>query len=286
VTPTYGPGALGLADLNADGHVDLFLSSGASTRWSFGTGTGTFGPESYVGHPLPEDAISLAAADVDCDGRVDLVAGATLVGVLHGNAQGGFDAPLVHGIGRGGLNALADMNGDGRLDFVAEDRRGMAISVQLNRGPSCPPSTYCVAKVNSLGCTPAIGSSGVPSAGATSGFVISCAQVRNQKVGLLFYGFDGPAQIPMVGGFRCVNAPIRRAITRNAGGSPSPANDCSGVLSMDWNAFSHGALGGNPAPGASTVGAEVHSQWWARDQGFAPPDNHSLSDGLRFTIQP
>jgi hypothetical protein len=116
--------------------------------------------------------------------------------------------------------------------------------------------------------------------------VISCAQVRNQKNGLLFYGFGGATQVPMVGGFRCVSSPIRRAIAVNSGGNPLPTNDCSGRLSMDWNAFSHGLLGGNPAPGAASVGAEVHSQWWSRDQGFAPPNNHSLSNGLRFTIQP
>ena len=141
-----------------------------------------------------------------------------------------------------------------------------------------------MAKTNSLGCEPAISSAGTPSASASTGFVIDCAQVRNNKNGLLFYGFTGAQQIPFLGGFLCVSTPIRRAIVVNAGGNAAPANDCSGVLSMDWNAFSHGSLGGNPAAGASTVGAEIHSQWWARDQGFAPPNNHSLSDGLRFTV--
>jgi hypothetical protein len=237
-----------------------------------------------VGHNSFDGSNQITAADFDCDGHVDLAIGFSNVGVLYSNGQGSFGAPLVYGMGRGGLEAFADMNGDGRIDAVSVDRSMMSVSVQLNRGPVCPPSTYCVAKVNSLGCTPAIGSSGIPSASATGGFVIDSTQVRNNKNGLLFYGFTGAAQTPFLGGSMCVSTPIRRAISVNAGGNPTPANDCSGVLSIDWNAFSHGLLGGNPAAGASTLGAEIHSQWWARDQGFAPPNNSSLSDGLRFTI--
>ncbi len=50
-----------------------------------------------------------------------------------------------------------------------------------------PPSAYCTAKVDSLGCTPTIGWSGVPSGGLSSGLVIRANNVLNQKSGLLFY---------------------------------------------------------------------------------------------------
>jgi hypothetical protein len=144
------------------------------------------------------------------------------------------------------------------------------------------PASYCTAKTNSLGCTPAIGSSGAASASAASGFTISCGNVRNGKYGLLFYGTSGQAAAPFQGGFRCVAAPVRRTPGLYAGGAPPPAVDCSGTWQIDFNAFVSGALGGSPSPALSQPGAVIDVQWWGRDPGFAPPNNTALSDGLEF----
>jgi len=146
------------------------------------------------------------------------------------------------------------------------------------------PVRYCTAKLNSLGCTPVIGSSGTPSAVATSGFVVSGTQVRNNKSGILFYGVNGGQAVPFTGGTLCVAAQIKRSPALNSGGTPAPANDCSGVYAIDMSAFAQGLLGGTPLPALSQSGTIVCCQFWGRDPGFSAPDNTTLTDALQYQI--
>jgi len=144
-------------------------------------------------------------------------------------------------------------------------------------------STYCTAKQNSLGCIPQIAAEGIPSAAASSGFIVSASNVLNNKAGLLFYGVSGRASSPFQGGVLCVAPPIKRTVAVLSGGHPPP-DDCSGVLAIDMNAFAAGALGGSPLPSLSTPGTIVDCQWWGRDPGFTPPLNSTLTSALEYTI--
>jgi hypothetical protein len=174
--------------------------------------------------------------------------------------------------------------------MFADPGTGITGSLTLNgtlvSSWACPaPVTYCTAKTNSLGCVPAIGSSGAPRIGPGSGFTVECSNVRNNKAGLLFYSVSGRASAPFQGGTLCVAAPIKRTPAQKSGGSPM-GDDCSGMYSFDMIAFALGTGGGNPLPAIADPGAVVGCQWWGRDQGFPAPMNTMLSDGLEFTVCP
>lgn len=135
------------------------------------------------------------------------------------------------------------------------------------------PATYCTAKVNSQGCTPAIGSTGTPSASAGNGFVIDCSNARENKFGILFYGTNGPLGAPFQGGFLCVQPPTKRVGHQSSIGT----GPCNGTYAYDFNVRISSGLDPN-----LIVGASVHTQWWMRDP--QSPSTTGLSDGLAFVI--
>jgi hypothetical protein len=150
----------------------------------------------------------------------------------------------------------------------------------------CQATTYCTAKINSLGCTPQIGSTGVASATAGSGFNVNAVNIRNNKNGMLFYGVNGQTALPFQGGTLCVKSPVGRTPSVNSGGSPAPATDCTGVFTIDMNLFAVGGLGGSPLAALTVPGTIVDCQWWGRDPGFPAPNNTTLSDALEYEVCP
>ncbi len=147
-------------------------------------------------------------------------------------------------------------------------------------------TTYCEGKLSSAGCVPRMAWSGTPSLSAGSGFVIEGQAWRNQKLGRLVYSVAGADARPFFGGTLCVKSTIYRGPTMMSGGNPASQNDCSGLLRLDFNAFLAGQVGPQPAPALLFPGTVVHAQWYGRDNGLPLPNNISLSDGLRFVIQP
>ena len=137
-------------------------------------------------------------------------------------------------------------------------------------------TTYCTAKVNSLGCTPSISLSSPPSASAGSGCTLSTSNVVGSKLGIYMHSTSGPLAAPFHGGFLCVNGPLKRHPPIGSGGS---GGSCSGVLSEDLNAYI--AAGADPA---LVAGATLWLQVWSRDP--AAPFGDSLSDAVWATVIP
>ena len=100
-----------IGDFNGDGNLDIAIPGGGQVLIFLGQGDGTFPQEgvSYVGG----DGDNLVVADVNGDGKLDLVMGGC---VLIGKGDGTF----THGkcVGNWPWTQVGDFNGDGKLDLV------------------------------------------------------------------------------------------------------------------------------------------------------------------------
>ncbi len=144
------------------------------------------------------------------------------------------------------------------------------------------PEGYCSPQTNSAGCTPSLTFSGLPSAAGTEGFVVRVGHVLPQRAGLFFYGANGSANLPWLGGTRCVATPLRRAPVLDSGGVA--AQPCSGEFVLDFQQFAAGLAGGAPAPELLTVGATIRLQLFSRDP--QAPSGVNLSSALRYVVLP
>jgi hypothetical protein len=131
--------SLATGDLNGDGKLDLVtLGHNASgfviCSVLLGNGDGTFSTSTDINTGLSTSASwALAMADLNSDGRLDLVICTTEVYILLGNGDGTFQAPQDAGVaGRGA--AIGDLNGDGIPDLAVATWSDSTVSVQLGLG--------------------------------------------------------------------------------------------------------------------------------------------------------
>jgi hypothetical protein len=141
---SYGSGGLYadwvvVADLRGNGNLDLIVANCGSVLNNIcvgtnggvgvllGNGDGTFQPP--VSYAQTFGVAAVAAADVDADGKLDLLIATNCgsgksytgcVGVLSGKGDGTFAIPLTYSSGGYSPNAIAvgDVNGDGKPDLV------------------------------------------------------------------------------------------------------------------------------------------------------------------------
>jgi hypothetical protein len=142
-----------------------------------------------------------------------------------------------------------------------------------------PPQVYCFAKINSLGCVPAISSSGAASLSVGDNFVVSASNVLNAKPGVLLWSAHALGA-PLAGGTLCVapSPPSIRGPVLDSGNA-SGVDECTGVYQFH---FSHALMHAR----GITAGTTLYAQFISRDNGFAPPRNVGLTDALRFTVVP
>jgi len=140
-------GGLAVADVNADGKPDVLVavSAPAGLGVMLGNNDGTF--QRNLIYPSGEAvALGLGAADLSGDGKIDVVLngcgtsncwqsnGTVSVFVNHGD--GTFEQPVTYSSGNriaDGI-AIADVNGDGKLDLVAVNIADQSVGVLLGNG--------------------------------------------------------------------------------------------------------------------------------------------------------
>lgn len=112
-----GGGPIGLGDFNGDGKLDLAVAGslpplGAPALFVFfGNGDGTF--QSPVTSPLQQGQAISGVADMNQDGKLDLITGD---GILLGNGDGTFQPPIEYPLFF--EQAMGDFSGDGAPDWV------------------------------------------------------------------------------------------------------------------------------------------------------------------------
>jgi Calx-beta domain/FG-GAP-like repeat/Domain of unknown function (DUF4214) len=141
------PVDIAAGDVNGDGRLDVATVNAPSDNGGIGApqedtatillGDGTGKLRYTTVLTTGENPFSVAAGDLDGDGRVDLalanISNDTL-SVLHGDGAGGFGAPTSLGVGTGAQPRhviAADLNGDARLDLVTANFNASTVSILL-----------------------------------------------------------------------------------------------------------------------------------------------------------
>ncbi len=134
-------------DFNGDSRVDLAISNDAlpgSVIVMLNQGGNVFAqaPGSPLSTGTPGSVWSLTVADLNADGRLDIITAneTSNISVLLGNGAGGFSlgpgSPITTGINSPFAVAVADFNGDGIPDVVTSDDAavGTAVAVLIGDG--------------------------------------------------------------------------------------------------------------------------------------------------------
>ena len=125
------------ADVNGDGWSDLISSSDGynSRTWKISVlesnSDGTFGE--VRNFSINSDAVWLQTADMNGDGRVDLITGGSNgITVLTNRSDGTFGDAVTYEVDNPIYAAVADMNGDGKPDVLAGQSWGTLMVLENN----------------------------------------------------------------------------------------------------------------------------------------------------------
>ena len=138
------PASVALADFNRDRKLDIAVANSESRNVTIllGDGAGGFRPAAGSPSLAGDNPSDIAVGDVNSDGNLDLAFAnhdTNYLTVLTGDGKGSFrpasgspfsvqSKPHPHGI------AMADFNGDSKLDLTTDDWQNSRVTVLLNDG--------------------------------------------------------------------------------------------------------------------------------------------------------
>ena len=144
LTTGSGPNGIAIGDLNGDSRPDIaianFNSGTLTVLFSNGNGTFTLAPAGPFA--VGKGPSSVAAADVNGDGKLDLISAnntSNNISVLLGNGTGGFtaDASGPFTVGSGPTKVLSgDFDGDGQADLAVSNGISNNLTLLLNKYPA------------------------------------------------------------------------------------------------------------------------------------------------------
>ena len=262
--------ALCAGDWDGDGDVDLAAGNKYNliTLVNDGAASFTNGPSVSMGYYVK----AIATADLDGDGDLDLAAtsgGSSVIRMLANNGNGQFGLTAsVPATSQCYAVLLVDTNGDGFDDPWAVD----VSTGRLSRGTShCFIARYGQAKQNSAGCLPEMDAVGRASISG-SGFAVEATNLLPSKPAYWVIGLS-PQEIPLFGGLLLVQGPWTLLPTTTTAGS----GGCAGTVYLP--------IGGGQLAQVG-IGTQVYVQVLSWDPFQIDGTNASLSDGLRFEIEP
>jgi len=149
ITGVTSPVALAADDLDRDGKIDLAVVGSEGVAVFFGNGDGTFQPAGMNPMPVGGAPGSIALADFNRDGLLDIIVAneaTNEVSVILGTGKRAFAAPCQISIGVGRVSSLVvaqDLNQDGLQDFAVASDQTNDVLVFLQTAATPGSSFFC-----------------------------------------------------------------------------------------------------------------------------------------------